>query len=93
MDHFIKEVVNASLPGALKWDICWLSGRRSLAQLQVEEFGSICVLREELSSTGRSRGNIWEASALCRIAGWISCCVCVLGVHKNPQRWKIPAVF
>lgn len=54
MDHFIKEVVNASLPGALKWDICWLSGRRSLAQLQVEEFGSICVLREELSSTGRS---------------------------------------
>lgn len=22
MDHFIKEVVNASLPGALKWDIC-----------------------------------------------------------------------
>lgn len=49
-DHFIREVVNASLPGALisKWDICWLSEWCSLAQLHVGEFGSICVLREKI---------------------------------------------
>ena len=57
MGHFIREVVNASLPGALKRDVCWLSERCNSAQLQAEGFGGICVLREEISITARSWGD------------------------------------
>lgn len=68
MDPIIREVVNASLPGALKWDICWLSERCSLAQLQVEGFGSICALREEISTTVEMWGDVHEMSALCGVS-------------------------